>query len=140
MVNKNLLTKESTKKAVKRKLGGQTIVHETKPKGGDIEKSKKVPLKAELILNLNILEKEYEALKVDHEALKLDYTRKVEINHNLEGKILELKKNSKQIEQTMAEASDEDTEDLDLSFGPRYCKKMRLRSRGRLSIRWTSLE
>ena len=101
---------------MKRKLGGKTV-HENNLIEGNVEKTKKVPLKAELIVKLNNLEKEHEALKVEHEALKLEYTKYIEINHNLEIKIAHLEK----IEQTKLEAGDEDSEDLDLSFGPRYC-------------------
>ena len=71
MINRSLPTKQSINKAVKRKLGGQTV-HETKLIEGDVEKIKKVPLKAELIVKLNDLEKEHEFLKMEHEALKLD--------------------------------------------------------------------
>ena len=120
MINRSLPTKQSINKAVKRKLGGQTV-HDTKLIEGNIEKTKKVPLKAELIVKLNNLEKEHEALKVEHEALKVDYTKYIEINNSLERKIEDLEKNSQKIEPKKIEAGHEDTEDLDLSFGPRYC-------------------
>ena len=93
VVNRSLPTKQSINRAVKRKLGGQSV-HETKLIEGDVEKIKKVPLKAELIVKLNNLEKEHEALKVEHGALKLDYTNFFEINQNLERKITDLEKNS----------------------------------------------
>ena len=111
MINKSLPTKQSINKAVKRKLGGQTV-HENNLIEGNVEKNKKVPLKAELIVKLNNLVKEHEALKVEHEALKLENTKYIEINNNLERKIEDLEKSSKKTEQTKLEAGDED---LDLS-------------------------
>ena len=111
MINKSLPTKQSINKAVKRKLGGQTV-HENKLIEGNVEKNKKVPLKAELIVKLNNLVEEHEALKVEHEALKLENTKYIEINNNLERKIEDLEKSSKKTEQTKLEAGDEA---LDLS-------------------------
>ena len=93
MIDESLPTKQAINKAVKRKLGGKSV-HETKLIEGNVEKTEKVPLKAELIVKLNNLEKEHEALKVEHEALKLNYTKNIEINHNLERKIVDLEKNS----------------------------------------------
>ena len=117
MVNKSLSTKQSSIKAVKRKFGDQSTIHESKLKGFIAEKAKKVPLKAELILKLKELEKE-------HEALKSEIKKYIEINQELKRKVLDLEKKSEETEQRKMEAGDDiDTEDLDLSFGPRYCNK-----------------
>ena len=79
MINRSLLTKQPSNKTVKRKLSGQTVIHENELKGGNAEKARKVPLKAELLLKLKDLEKE-------HEALKLENRNQIEINHDLEKK------------------------------------------------------
>ena len=50
MINKSLLTKQPSNKTVKRKLSGQTVIHENELKGGNAEKARKFPLKAELLL------------------------------------------------------------------------------------------
>ena len=52
MVKKTLPTKQSSIKAVKRKLGDQGEIHESKFYGFTAEKAKKAPLKAEIILKL----------------------------------------------------------------------------------------
>ena len=125
MINKNLCTKQPSNKTVKRKLSGQTVIHENELKGGNAEKARKVPLKAELLLKLKDLEKEHEALKLEHEALKLENKNNIEINHDLEKKIANLEKIFKKTEEKNLEVGDDNgtDEDLDLSFGPRYCDK-----------------
>ena len=102
--NKVLPTKQSG--GQKRKLFDQNISNENKPTENKTEKNKKAPLKAEIIITLKALEKEHEALKRENEQLKI--------------KIVELEEQSKQSK--LIAKGNEVAEELDLSFGPRYCK------------------
>ena len=61
----------------KRKYSKPIIVHETKSMENKTEKAKEAPLKAEIIMKLNALEKEYEALKEENEKLK---TKTIELD------------------------------------------------------------
>ena len=90
----------------KRKISDQITTNENKPIENKVEKNKKAPLKAEIIITLKALEKEHEALKRENGQLKI--------------KIVELEEETKQLK-LMAEGKEE-AEELDLSFGPRYCK------------------
>ena len=81
----------------KRKLTGQSTADENK-----LEEIKtKNPKKAEIIINLRALEKEYEALKTENEKLK--------------NKIVELDEKVKQ--NVLIWDSNHHSEDLDFSFG-----------------------
>ena len=89
MVKKRLPTKQSSITAVKRKLGDQDKIHESKLYGFTAEKAKKAPLKAEIILKSKELEKEHEALKLEYEALKLETEQYVDNKQDLERKVLD---------------------------------------------------
>ena len=107
-----MVNKVGLSKGEKRKLSGQSTNQETKNIGIDFEKTKKAPLKADLIVQLKTLEKE-------HEALKIENDKNLETIHKLEIRVVELEENSKQKNVVEGRCDDE----LDLSFGPRYCKK-----------------
>ena len=99
-------TKQST--GQKRKLcEPNASQNEQKPLQNKAEKVKKASLKAEIIINLKALEKEHEALKQENQQLK--------------NRIVELEEQAKK--NKIMDVSKEENEELDLSFGPRFCKK-----------------
>ena len=118
MVSVGTLTKQSSglsysSKGEKRKPSGQTTAQETNPVGSNTEKPKKAPLKAELIIQLKNLEKEYE-------ALKLENMNNLKTIQELENKVATLEEQA--TENCSSSGKDQEAE-LDMSFGPRYCKK-----------------
>ena len=129
MIDENLPSKHSkgfttSFKAEKRKIGIQTAIKELKVVGNHAEKTRKAPLKAELIVKLKVLEKEHEALKLENEALKSENKSNLEINKELKRKIVDLEKIVQETKQRELNIGDTiDDGDLDLSFGPRYCNK-----------------
>ena len=115
MINKKLHTKETNVniapfKGANRKLSGQTTVEENKA----MEVKKKAPLKAELIEKLKALEKKYEQLEKENDILKLEKEDNIKTIEKLKEKVTEM--------QELA-VVEKDCDELDLSFGPRYCKK-----------------
>ena len=88
------LTKQScdiisdSSKGEKRKLVGQNKAHEIKILGNYIAKPKKAPLKAELVVQLKVLEKE-------HEAPKLENIKNLGTIHELENKVAKLEEEIK---------------------------------------------
>ena len=101
-------------KGEKRKLVGQNNTAENKL---IVDKAKKAPLKAELISKLQALEKEHDAMKIENEALKLENASKLQIIDNYKKKVADL-------ETKLETGGHKNTEEeLDLSFGPRYCSK-----------------
>ena len=86
-------------------------MEETKVK--EVE-SKKAPLKAELILKLKALEKKYEELEKENNILKIENENNIKTIEKLQKRVTEMEE---------LEVDEKDTEELDLSFGPRYCKK-----------------
>ena len=100
-------------KGEKRKLVGQNKAQETKTFGTCIEKPKKAPLKAELIVQLKALEKE-------HEALKLENIKNLGTIHDLENKVATLEEG---VKKKSFESDTYPQTELDMSFGPRYCRK-----------------
>ena len=126
MVNKGLLTKEVsgvtvTSKGEKRKINGQTTAEEIKPLELKAVKANKAPLKAELIVRLKTLEKEYEALAEENKALKSEKVKHIQTIDELQKKVTEIEEKAEK--NTTVELVENEAEDLDLSFGPRYCKK-----------------
>ena len=77
-----------------------------------MEIKRKVPLKAEMIEKLKALEKKYDVLVKD--ILKLEKIGNIKTIEKLKQKIAEM--------EDLAIVN-KDSEELDLSFGPRYCKK-----------------
>ena len=120
MINAGGLTKKQigiigdTNKGEKRKLSGQNAAQEIKQLGSNTEKPKKAPLKAELIVKLKNLEKEYEALKVEN-------SKHLQTIEDLEIKVASLEKQTKK--KDLESENHQKADDLDMSFGPRYCKK-----------------
>ena len=113
------LTKQScdiisdSSKGEKRKLVGQNKAHEIKILGNYIEKPKKAPLKAELLVQLKVLEKE-------HEALKLENIKHLATIEELENKVATLEE---VVKKKSLESDTYPQTELDMSFGPRYCIK-----------------
>ena len=81
--------------------------------GTYIEKPKKAPLKTEFIVQLKALEKE-------HEALKLENIKNLEKIHELENKVATLEKD---VKKKPFESETYQQTELDMSFGPMYCRK-----------------
>ena len=125
MTNKGMFTKEAcvigtSTKGEKRKLNGQSTTEELKPKEVKAAvKGNKVPLKAELITKLKALEKEYEALCNENKSLKAERVTNIQTIERLEKKISEMEEQAKKND--FIEDVANDAEDLDLSFGPRFC-------------------
>ena len=121
MMNVGGLTKQSceiisdSSKGEKRKLVGQNKAHEIKIVGNYIEKPKmkKAPLKAELLVQLTVLEKE-------HEALKLENIKHLATIEELENKVATLEE---VVKKKSLESDTYPQTELDMSFGPRYCRK-----------------
>ena len=115
MSNKGMHRKETnvnaTSKGEKRKLSGESTVEETQVK--EVE-SKKAPLKAELIVKLKALEKKYEELEQENNILKIEKENNIKTIEKLQKRVSEMEE---------LEVYEKDTEELDLSFGPRYCEK-----------------
>ena len=106
-----MIKKSMHTKGEKRKLSGQTIVEETKIKEAE---SKKAPLKAELIVRLKALEKKYEELENENNILKMEKIDNIKTIEKLQKRVTEMEESV---------VIEKDSEELDLSFGPRYCKK-----------------
>ena len=120
MINADGLTKKQigiigdTTKGEKRKLSGQNTAKEIKQLGSSTDKPKKALLKAELIVKLKNLEREYEALKVEN-------SNNLKTIEYLETKVASLEKQTKK--KDLESENHQNADDLDMSFGPRYCKK-----------------
>ena len=125
MTKKGLLTKEasvigSSSKGEKRKLTGLTTTEEIKPiEVKAVVKGNKAPLKAELITKLKALEKEYEALDKENKSLKEEKVKNIQTIERLEKKITDMEEQAKKKD---IEDVANNAEDLDLSFGPRFCQ------------------
>ena len=76
-------------KAEKRKIPSQIMAQEIKTKDVDVGKVKKVPLKADLVVELKSLHKE-------HEALKLENTKNCQTIQTLEKKVFDLEQQTDQ--------------------------------------------
>ena len=92
MESKGLLTKTVsgfavTSKGEKRKISDIKTANETKPLEVKAAKANKAPLKAELIVKLKALEKEYEALDEENKALKSERVKNIQTIDNLQNKI-----------------------------------------------------
>ena len=119
IINTGGLTKQpievigDTTKGEKRKLSGQKTAKEIKQLGSSTDKPKKALLKAELIVKLKNLEREYEALKVENsnnlKTIEYLETKVASLEKQTEKKKFEFQKNQK-------------ADDLDMSFGQRYCR------------------
>ena len=93
-------------------MSGQSTSQETKLIVSNVEKAiQKAPLKADLIVQLKKLEKEHESLKIENE-------NNIKTINKLEIRVAELEEECKQ-----NVAAGEGDDELDLSFGPRFCKK-----------------
>ena len=110
-----------TSKGEKRKINGQITAEEIKPLQLKAVRANKAPLKAELIVRLKTLEKEYEALAEENKALKSEKVNHIQTIDKLQKKITEMEEEAEK--NTKVEIVENKAEDLDLSFGPRYCKK-----------------
>ena len=106
-----MISKAMHTKGEKRKLSSQTVVEETKIMEVG---SKKAPLKADLIVKLKALEKKYEELEKENSILKLEKVENIKTIENLQKRVTEMEE---------LEEIEKDSEELDLTFGPRYCKK-----------------
>ena len=71
-------------------------------------------MKAKLIEKLKALEKKYKELEKENDILKLEKVENINTIEKLKKRVTELEKLA---------TVEKDVEELDLSFGPRYCKK-----------------
>ena len=125
MKNKGLLTKEecvigTSTYGEKRKLAGLSTTEEINPKEvKTVVKGNKAPLKAELIIKLKALEKEYEALCNENKSLKAERVNNIQTIERLQKKITEMEEQAKKND--VIEDIANNAEELDLSGGPRIC-------------------
>ena len=111
LTKKSSELKSDSSKGEKRKLLDQNTAQDTL--GSNTKKTKKAPLKAELIVKLKNLEKEYE-------ALKLENLNNLKTIQELENKLASVED---QVKNNLESGKNQEADELDMSFGPRYCKK-----------------